>query len=216
MSQIPPYDDDKSKNSGQPREWTEQIEVAGEDLVKQVRVLVEQGNARMIIIRNAEDRVLVEIPLTFGVLAGGALLLFNVWLATLAALAALVARVKIEVVRVDDPSSAKELRTVISEQAEVAAGAIGTKVKEVAEQVQVKAGEVADVARVRAEEMAAQARSTASDVAADARETVDKLSQQAQRTINSAEHGAENLADRAEDAADDAAAAARRMSDGME
>lgn len=88
--------------------FTEEIEVAGNQAVDRVKQLVEEGNVRRLIIRNTEDDVLLEMPLTVGALAGGAIALAAPWLAALGAFAALVARVKIEIVReipVDDDTT---------------------------------------------------------------------------------------------------------------
>jgi len=81
------------------RTWIEEIEVAGGQLVDRVKEIIAQGNVRRLIIRNAEGHVLLEIPLTTGVVVGGALTLFYPLLAALGAMAALLARFKIEVVR---------------------------------------------------------------------------------------------------------------------
>ena len=86
---------------------TEEIEVAGNQLVDQVKRLVEQGNVRRLIIRNADDNVILEMPLTVGAVAGGAIVLAAPWLAALGAFAALVARVKIEIVRDADDEGDK-------------------------------------------------------------------------------------------------------------
>ncbi|MBZ0294932.1 MAG: DUF4342 domain-containing protein [Anaerolineae bacterium] len=79
--------------------FTEEIEVAGNQAVERVKQLVEEGNVRRLIIRNMEDDIVLEMPLTVGALAGGAIALAAPWLAALGAFAALVARVKIEIVR---------------------------------------------------------------------------------------------------------------------
>jgi hypothetical protein len=79
--------------------FTEQLEVAGNQLVDQVQDLVKQGNVRKVIIKTADDKELLEVSLTVGALAGGAVALAAPWLAALGAIAALVARVKIEIVR---------------------------------------------------------------------------------------------------------------------
>ncbi len=91
--------------------FSEEIEVAGNQLVDQVKHLVEQGNIRRLILRNAEDNVIIEMPLTVGAVAGGAIVLAAPWLAALGAFAALVARVKIEIVReVEDNDIVKPKR----------------------------------------------------------------------------------------------------------
>lgn len=81
--------------------FTEQIEVAGNDLVSRVQELVREGNARRLIIRNAENEVMMDINLTVGAVAGGVVVLGAWWIAALAVIAGLVARVKIEIVRED-------------------------------------------------------------------------------------------------------------------
>ncbi|MBZ0302913.1 MAG: DUF4342 domain-containing protein [Anaerolineae bacterium] len=86
-------------NEQKDKTFTEEIEVAGNQLVERVKDLVEEGNVRQIRIKSAEDDVYMEMPLTIGVLAGGAVALAAPWLAVVGAFAALVARVKIEVVR---------------------------------------------------------------------------------------------------------------------
>jgi hypothetical protein len=51
---------------------TEHIEIAASDLVERTKELIEEGNVRRLIIRNQEDEVLLEVPLTAGVVVGGA------------------------------------------------------------------------------------------------------------------------------------------------
>jgi len=79
--------------------FTEQIEIAASDLVDRTKEIIEEGNVRRIIIRNEEDEVLMEVPLTAGVVVGGAVTIVAPVLAALGALAALLTHVKIEVVR---------------------------------------------------------------------------------------------------------------------
>ena len=79
--------------------FTEQIEIAASDLVDRTKELIEEGNVRRIIIRNEDDEVLMEVPLTAGVVVGGAVTIVAPVLAAMGALAALLTRVKIEVVR---------------------------------------------------------------------------------------------------------------------
>lgn len=81
------------------RPLTEELELAGKDLVERVKGLIEEGNVRRIIIRNSEGRSLLEIPMTAGAVVGGVLVLYSPVFAGLAAIGALVARIKIEVVR---------------------------------------------------------------------------------------------------------------------
>ena len=80
----------------------EEIEVKGSELVDRVKQLIEEGNVRRLIIRKSDGEILMEVPLTASVLAGGAMLVFTPLLAALGAAAAFLAQVKIEVVRSAD------------------------------------------------------------------------------------------------------------------
>jgi len=79
--------------------WTEEIEIAASDLIATVKKLVAEGNVRRLIIKNTEGHSLLEIPLTAGVVIGGTLVLLAPVLAALGALAALLSKVKIAIVR---------------------------------------------------------------------------------------------------------------------
>lgn len=85
------------------RTWTEEIEVAGAELVVRIEELVKAGNVRRVILRTPDNKLLLEIPLTAGAVAGGVVVLVAPVLAALAAMAALLAKVKIQVVRTDKP-----------------------------------------------------------------------------------------------------------------
>lgn len=84
------------------RTWVEEVEVAGSQLVERVKELVAEGKVRRLIIRNAEDKVIIEIPLTAGVAVGGVVTFFAPILAALAALAAVLTRVKIQIIRAEE------------------------------------------------------------------------------------------------------------------
>ena len=66
---------------------TEEYRVDGDDVLHKVKELVHEGNIRRIIIKNEEDKTLIEIPLTLGVVG---IALLPVW-AAIGAVAALVA-----------------------------------------------------------------------------------------------------------------------------
>lgn len=82
----------------------EEVKVAGNQLVEEVRQLIREGQARRVTIKKG-DHVYMEIPLSFGI--GGAMA--AIWLApTLAAvgaIAALVTDVEL-VVELDDAADA--------------------------------------------------------------------------------------------------------------
>lgn len=88
----------------------EQLEVAGNQVVDRVKALVEEGNVRRLILRNQEGRTLLEIPLTAGVAVGGAILWMNPLLAGLGAIAALLTRVNIEIVREEPQATMHDVK----------------------------------------------------------------------------------------------------------
>src|SRR5215213_3404829 len=90
--------------------FTEHIEIAASDLVDRTKELIEEGNVRRLIIRNQDDEVLLEVPLTAGVV-GGAVTIVAPVLAALGALAALLTHVKIEVVRAREDETDDERRS---------------------------------------------------------------------------------------------------------
>jgi hypothetical protein len=75
----------------------EEFKVNGEALVDKIKELVHEGNIRRIIIKDKDDRVLIDIPLTFGVLG----VLVAPQLAAIGAIAALVGNATIVVEIVD-------------------------------------------------------------------------------------------------------------------
>lgn len=74
---------------------TEEFKVNGEDLLKKVKALIAEGNVRKISVKNKEDKTVVELPLTIGVV-GAALAPI---LAAVGAIAALVTECTIVVER---------------------------------------------------------------------------------------------------------------------
>ena len=79
--------------------WVEEIEIASDQLVARVKELIAEGNVRRLIIRKPDGEVLLEVPLTAGVAVGGVFTIIAPVLAALGAFAALIANVKVEVVR---------------------------------------------------------------------------------------------------------------------
>jgi hypothetical protein len=82
--------------------FVEEIEVSGQHLLAEINKLIAEGNVRTLIVKTDDGHIFLTIPLTAGAVAGGVLTLGAPWLALLAAVAGLVARVKIEIVRVSD------------------------------------------------------------------------------------------------------------------
>ena len=88
------------------RRWTENIEVAADQLVGRVQEMVGQGNVRRLVIKQ-EGRALLDIPLTAGVLGGVITLWLAPMLAALVAIAGLVARVEVVIEREGEPPASK-------------------------------------------------------------------------------------------------------------
>jgi len=82
---------------------TEEVTLAGNQLVDYVKKLITAGNVRRLIIHKPSGEVLMEIPLTAGLAVGGALTAMAPVLAALGAMAALLAKVRVEIVRTGDP-----------------------------------------------------------------------------------------------------------------
>ncbi|MBL8146361.1 MAG: DUF4342 domain-containing protein [Anaerolineae bacterium] len=101
--------DKRAPESEPERPFTDQLEVAGEELVERVKELVKQGNIRKLIIKSADGRILLQLPLTLGVVVSGGLLFFYPILAMLTAIGGLVARVHIEIVREEEGDVVTEM-----------------------------------------------------------------------------------------------------------
>jgi Domain of unknown function (DUF4342) len=97
-----------AENAPKPRlTWTEEIEVAGEELVASVKRLAAEGQVSRIRLIDPDGDIVLEMPLTIGAIAGGAVVLAAPLLAVIGALAAFVTKVKLEVVRNGHPPADK-------------------------------------------------------------------------------------------------------------
>ena len=79
--------------------FKEEFRVRGEELVEKVKQLIHEGNVRRIIIKDEDGKVYLELPVTFGVIGA----IFAPMLAAVGAIAAMVANLKVEVVRDEEP-----------------------------------------------------------------------------------------------------------------
>ncbi|HEX4662658.1 MAG TPA: DUF4342 domain-containing protein [Candidatus Saccharimonadales bacterium] len=73
----------------------EEFKVSGEELIAKVKQLIKEGNVRRIIIKDKDDKVLIEVPLTIGVVG----IVLAPVLAAIGAIAALVTECTILVER---------------------------------------------------------------------------------------------------------------------
>lgn len=85
----------------------QEFKVKGNQLVGKVREVIEEGNARRVIIKK-DERVLLEFPLSVGFGGATAALLLTPQLAAIGAIAALVTDVHVIIERDVDPADADE------------------------------------------------------------------------------------------------------------
>lgn len=103
MEQTEEKTDAPETETGAKRKtWVEEVEVAGEELVGRVKQLAADSRVKRIRVVEPDGDIALEIPLTYGAIAGGAVVIAAPVLAVIGALAALVAKVKIEIVHEED------------------------------------------------------------------------------------------------------------------
>lgn len=95
------------KPEGERRTWTEEIEVASEELIASVKRLAAEGKVSRIRLVEPDGDIVLEMPLTIGAIAGGAVVIAAPLLAILGAVAAFVTKVRLEVVRTGSPPEDK-------------------------------------------------------------------------------------------------------------
>ena len=100
-TQYEPQEDPTRKIKREGNRVIEEIEVAGRDAVSRAQDIIEEGNVRRLIFLTAEDKVILEVPLTAGVAAGAAAVFLMPTLAAIGAAVAFLAKVKIQIVRVE-------------------------------------------------------------------------------------------------------------------
>jgi hypothetical protein len=81
--------------SPQGKPSTEEFSINTEDLVKKVKDLLHDGNVTEIIVRDEEGKLLLELPVTAGLIG----VVLAPWLAALGAIAALATRCTVSVKR---------------------------------------------------------------------------------------------------------------------
>ncbi len=90
-------ENEKSEGPGK-RTWIEEIEVAGEELLARVKQLAADNKVKRVRIVEPDGDIALEIPLTYGAIAGGAVVLAAPVLAILGTLGAFAARFRLEIV----------------------------------------------------------------------------------------------------------------------
>ncbi len=91
------------EKGAEERVRVEEFEISGDKVVAKIKELAHEGNIRRISLQTEEGRTLIEIPLTVGVAGAVApAWLLPVW-AAIGAIAALVAKLRVVVERVEEP-----------------------------------------------------------------------------------------------------------------
>jgi hypothetical protein len=86
--------------TGSPPPRSEEFQFSGDTLISKVKDIIRAGNVRRVIIKNEEGRVLIDVPLTLGVV--GTLLAPQ--LAAIGAIAALVLKGSIVIEKEVEPT----------------------------------------------------------------------------------------------------------------
>ncbi len=100
---VPPVVE-KPEAEKDERTWSEEIELAGSQLVDQVKEWIAEGNVRRLILRTPDESLILEIPLMAGAVIGGVLTFFAPLLVVIGAIASVFARVRVEIVRIEEPT----------------------------------------------------------------------------------------------------------------
>jgi hypothetical protein len=79
--------------------FTEEIEVAGHQLLEEINRLLAEGNVRRLQIRSEKGDIYLSVPLTAGAVAGGVVVVAAPWLAVIAAIAGIAGKLKLEIAR---------------------------------------------------------------------------------------------------------------------
>jgi hypothetical protein len=81
-----------------------EFKVSGNELLKKIREIINEGNVRKIIIKTDKGEKFVELPVTIGVIGALAAPIFVV----VGAIAALASKFTVEVVKVDKKAAKKD------------------------------------------------------------------------------------------------------------
>lgn len=89
-----------------------EFKVKGQELLNKIEELIKEGNVRRIIIKDADGKTFIEIPLTFGVIG----VLAAPVVAAIGALAGIVANFTVEIIRTEDEEDDAEFTKIVDEE----------------------------------------------------------------------------------------------------
>lgn len=98
----------ESQSTEKTRSWIDEIEVKGEELIARVKQLAADNKVKRIRVVEPDGDIALEIPLTYGAIAGGAVAIAAPVLAILGTLAAFAVKLRIEVVHEEAVEDEKE------------------------------------------------------------------------------------------------------------
>lgn len=87
----------------------EEVKTTGKELLDRIKMLIEEGNVRRIVIKNGKGKTLLEIPLSAGVLGMGAAYALAPFLSAIGFFALFLNDCSIEVERYQNPDADKEV-----------------------------------------------------------------------------------------------------------
>ncbi len=96
--------DETPKNK---KTWTEEVEVSADKLMDKVKEWAAEASVRRIRVKEPDGDIAVDIPLTIGAAAGGAIVIAAPILAIVGALIAFFTKVKVEIVREEEEETAE-------------------------------------------------------------------------------------------------------------
>jgi Domain of unknown function (DUF4342) len=102
---LPTKESAMGKSKSDSDTTTENLEVDGADLLSQIKAKINEGNVRHIRITEPDGDIVLDIPLTVGAIAGGALVLAAPALALIGVIAGMVSKVKLDITRDDQPKA---------------------------------------------------------------------------------------------------------------
>jgi hypothetical protein len=82
-----------------PKTQVEEFSISGDNLMSRIQELLHESNIRRILVKNQEGRVLLDLPLTAGIIGGTIGISFFAPLVAIAAIGGMVARLTLVVER---------------------------------------------------------------------------------------------------------------------
>jgi hypothetical protein len=92
---------EQAKQARAEQARVEEFELNGDQVVAKVKELIHEGNIRRLSLQTEQGKTLIEVPLTIGLVGAVAGTILAPVLAAIGALAAVVARLKVKVERVE-------------------------------------------------------------------------------------------------------------------